>query len=112
LILLICFAGGEGGEEDVDIDDDLAPAKFAPVAIDKDGGAVAGETKSSSSDSDSSDTGSSSSGKSMVASPVAPEHGHSLVLLSSFGSIKIVTWRRTCHEKLSKGTEEKMLSIS
>ncbi len=56
----------------MDIDDDLAPAKFAPVAIDKDGGG----TKSSSSDSDSSDTGSSSSGKSMVASPVAPEHGH------------------------------------
>jgi hypothetical protein len=28
-----------------------------------------------------------------------------LVLFSSFGSIKIVTWR-TWHEKLSKGTEE------
>jgi hypothetical protein len=76
--------GGEGGEEDVDIDDDLAPAKFAPVAIDKDGGGEAGGTKSSSSDSDSSDTGSSSSGKSMVASPVAPEHGHKCLRFGPF----------------------------
>jgi hypothetical protein len=53
----------EGGEEDVDIDDDLAPAQFAPVVIDKDGGGEAGGSKSSSSDSDSSDSGSSSSGK-------------------------------------------------
>ncbi|CAK9191335.1 unnamed protein product [Sphagnum troendelagicum] len=51
----------EGGEEDVDIDDDLAPAQFAPVVIDKDGGGEAGGSKSSSSDSDSSDSGSSSS---------------------------------------------------
>jgi hypothetical protein len=59
----MCFAGVEGGEEDVDIDDDLAPAQFAPVVIDKDGGGEAGGSKSSSSDSDSSDSGSSSSGK-------------------------------------------------
>ncbi|CAK9273231.1 unnamed protein product [Sphagnum jensenii] len=59
--IIVIPLGGEGGEEDVDIDDDLAPAKFAPVAIDKDGGGEAGGTKSSSSDSDSSDTGSSSS---------------------------------------------------
>jgi hypothetical protein len=84
LILLICFAVGEGGEEDVDIDDDLAPAKFAPFAIDKDVGGEAGGTKSSSSDSDSSDSGSSSSGKSMVASPVAPEHGHKCFRFSPF----------------------------
>ncbi|CAK9225835.1 unnamed protein product [Sphagnum troendelagicum] len=59
--IIVIPLGREGGEEDVDIDDDLAPAKFAPAAIDKDGGGEAGGTKSSSSDSDSSDTGSSSS---------------------------------------------------
>ncbi|CAM6071305.1 unnamed protein product [Sphagnum tenellum] len=53
--------GAEGGEEEVDIDDDLAPAQFAPVVIDKDRGAETGGSKSSSSDGDSSDSGSSSS---------------------------------------------------
>nr|XP_024390486.1 transcription factor GTE9-like [Physcomitrium patens] len=47
-------AGGEGGEKDVDIDDDVGPAKFAPVVIDK-------GRESSSSGSDSSDSGSSDS---------------------------------------------------
>ncbi|CAM6044778.1 unnamed protein product [Sphagnum compactum] len=59
--LLFLAVRVEGGEEDVDIDDDLAPAQFAPVVIDKDGGGEAGGSKSSSSDSDSSDSGSSSS---------------------------------------------------
>ncbi|CAK9192777.1 unnamed protein product [Sphagnum troendelagicum] len=59
--LLLLAVRVEGGEEDVDIDDDLAPAQFAPVVIDKDGGGEAGGSKSSSSDSDSSDSGSSSS---------------------------------------------------
>ncbi len=68
----------------MDIDGDLAPAKFAPFAIDKDVGGEAGGTKSSSSDSDSSDSGSSSSGKSMVASPVTPEHGHKCFRFSPF----------------------------
>lgn len=49
--------GGEPGEENVDIDDDLAPTQFAPVEIDKDGGAD-GEGSSSG---DSRDSGSSSS---------------------------------------------------
>ncbi|CAK9857429.1 unnamed protein product [Sphagnum jensenii] len=53
--------GAEGAEEEVDIDDDLAPAQFAPVVIDKDRGAETGGSKSSSSDGDSSDSGSSSS---------------------------------------------------
>jgi hypothetical protein len=44
----------------VDIDDDLAPTQFAPVEIDKDGGAD-GEGSSSG---DSRDSGSSSSGMS------------------------------------------------
>ncbi|KAG0629484.1 hypothetical protein M758_1G107600 [Ceratodon purpureus] len=46
--------GGDGFEKDVDIDDDLAPTKFAPVVIDK-------GRDSSSSGSDSSDSGSSDS---------------------------------------------------
>jgi hypothetical protein len=46
--------GGDAGEKDVDIDDDLAPTKFAPVVIDK-------GRESSSSGSDSSDSGSSDS---------------------------------------------------
>ncbi|CAK9191048.1 unnamed protein product [Sphagnum troendelagicum] len=54
-------AGAEGGEEEVDIDDDLAPSQFAPVVIDKDRGAETAGSKSSSSDGDSSDSGSSSS---------------------------------------------------
>ncbi|CAN5968667.1 unnamed protein product, partial [Sphagnum jensenii] len=51
----------KGGEEEVDIDDDLAPVQFAPVVIDKDRGAETGGSKSSSSDGDSSDSGSSNS---------------------------------------------------
>jgi hypothetical protein len=54
------ISGGEPGEENVDIDDDLAPTQFAPVEIDKDGGAD-GEGSSSG---DSRDSGSSSSGMS------------------------------------------------
>jgi hypothetical protein len=46
--------GGDVGEKDVDIDDDQAPTKFAPVVIDK-------GRESSSSGSDSSDSGSSDS---------------------------------------------------
>jgi hypothetical protein len=57
--------GGEPGEENVDIDDDLAPTQFAPVEIDKDGGAD-GEGSSSG---DSRDSGSSSSG--MIESSVS-----------------------------------------
>lgn len=49
-------SGGEAGEKDVDIDDDMAPPRFAPVVIDK-------GRESSSSGSDSSDSGSSDSGK-------------------------------------------------
>ncbi len=60
------LAGAEGGEEEVDIDDDLAPAQFAPVVIDKDRGAETGGSKSSSSDGDSSDSGS-SSGKNLLS---------------------------------------------
>ncbi|CAK9266645.1 unnamed protein product, partial [Sphagnum jensenii] len=56
----------EGGEEEVDIDDDLAPVQFAPVVIDKDRGAETGGSKSSSSDGDSSDSGS-SSGKNLLS---------------------------------------------
>ncbi|CAK9861213.1 unnamed protein product [Sphagnum jensenii] len=48
----------DAGEEDVDIDDDLAPAQFAPVEIDKDGVGADGEGSSSG---DSSDSGSGSS---------------------------------------------------
>ncbi|KAL2641951.1 hypothetical protein R1flu_009538 [Riccia fluitans] len=48
--------GGEAEEEDVDIDDDLAPTQCAPVVIEKDAGGA-----SSSSDSSSSESGSSSS---------------------------------------------------
>jgi hypothetical protein len=51
--------GEDAGEEDVDIDDDLAPAQFAPVEIDKDGVGADGEGSSSG---DSSDSGSGSSG--------------------------------------------------
>jgi hypothetical protein len=51
------ISGGEPGEENVDIDDDLSPTQFAPVEIDKDGGAD-GEGSSSG---DSRDSGSSSS---------------------------------------------------
>lgn len=54
-------SGGDAGEKDVDIDDDLAPTKFAPVVIDK-------GRESSSSGSDSSDSGSSDSGKLTVTS--------------------------------------------
>jgi hypothetical protein len=60
------LAGAEGGEEEVDIDDDLAPVQFAPVVIDKDRGAETGGSKSSSSDGDSSDSGS-SSGKNLLS---------------------------------------------
>jgi len=66
------LAGAEGGEEEVDIDDDLAPAQFAPVVIDKDRGAETGGSKSSSSDGDSSDSGSSSSGKMDLLSTMTP----------------------------------------
>lgn len=55
--MLFC-PGGEAGEEDVDIDDDMAPTKFAPVVIDN-------AKESSSSSSGSSDSGSSSSGTSV-----------------------------------------------
>jgi hypothetical protein len=51
--------GEDAGEEVVDIDDDLAPAQFAPVEIDKDGVGADGEGSSSG---DSSDSGSGSSG--------------------------------------------------
>lgn len=50
-------AGVEAGEEDVDIDDDMAPTKFPAVVIEK-------AKDSSSSGSDSSDSGSSDSGTS------------------------------------------------
>ncbi len=66
------LAGAEGGEEEVDIDDDLAPSQFAPVVIDKDRGAETGGSKSSSSDGDSSDSGSSSSGKMDLPSTMTP----------------------------------------
>ena len=46
-------SGVDGGEKDVDIDDDMAPTKFAPVVIDK-------GRDSSSSDSDSDSSGSDS----------------------------------------------------
>lgn len=56
LINMTCVhPGGEAGEKDVDIDDDMAPPRFAPVVIDK-------GRESSSSGSDSSDSGSSDSG--------------------------------------------------
>lgn len=58
------YAGGEGGEEDVDIDDDLAPTNFAPVVIDKDGGGDAGPLPAKSTDDSSSDSESGSSGSS------------------------------------------------
>jgi len=54
--LAVFPSGGDAGEKDVDIDDDLAPTKFAPVVIDK-------GRESSSSGSDSSDSGSSDSGE-------------------------------------------------
>ncbi|CAM6069315.1 unnamed protein product [Sphagnum tenellum] len=56
--VLINALGEDAGEEDVDIDDDLAPAQFAPVEIDKDGVGADGEGSSSG---DSSDSGSGSS---------------------------------------------------
>ena len=63
LINMTCVhPGGEAGEKDVDIDDDMAPPRFAPVVIDK-------GRESSSSGSDSSDSGSSDSG--MCTQPVS-----------------------------------------
>lgn len=67
--------GGEAGEKDVDIDDDMAPPRFAPVVIDK-------GRESSSSGSDSSDSGSSDSG--MCTQPVyCPLFSSPLVVWSS-----------------------------
>lgn len=56
LTWLVCGTGGEEGERDVDIGDDVGATKFAPVVIDN-------GRESSSSGSDSSDSGSSDSGK-------------------------------------------------
>lgn len=61
MLVWFCSPGGDVGEKDVDIDDDQAPTKFAPVVIDK-------GRESSSSGSDSSDSGSSDSGKRPVNS--------------------------------------------
>ncbi|KAL3678133.1 hypothetical protein R1sor_021089 [Riccia sorocarpa] len=65
--------GGEAEEEDVDIDDDLAPTQVAPVVIEKDAGGASSSSSSSSSDSGSSssdsDSGSSSGSDSDADEP-------------------------------------------